>query len=134
MVDYIECYPEYLELEDFIKFLISILNLSYFRLDGLRGYEKYIMVILKIYALISIIFTFLCYDRDVVLFGLSAINIVGTLQVLSKTFSIVTKSNALNGVFLFIREVHQITEIDSSTNLARIHLRKILRIIKPVLK
>uniref|UniRef100_A0A3F2ZEP8 Odorant receptor n=1 Tax=Phlebotomus papatasi TaxID=29031 RepID=A0A3F2ZEP8_PHLPP len=134
MVDYIECYTEYLEFEKTIRFLIKILNLSILRLKFLHGYEKYILPVLQTYSLISTVFTFVYYDRDVMLFGLNTMTIVAILQLLSKTFSTVINSNELNELFLFIQEVHQAHEIDFITNSVRIHFTWILRITKIVLR
>uniref|UniRef100_A0A3F2ZEC5 Odorant receptor n=1 Tax=Phlebotomus papatasi TaxID=29031 RepID=A0A3F2ZEC5_PHLPP len=134
MVDYIECYPEYLKFERTIKIFIGILNFSFLRLNFLNGYEKYILSILQIYSLISSVYTFLYYERNIMLIGLNSMMIVAAIQIIAKTSTIATKSNQLNDLFLFIQEVHEVREIDYLTNSSRIHLTKVLRITKLVLR
>uniref|UniRef100_A0A3F2ZEE2 Odorant receptor n=1 Tax=Phlebotomus papatasi TaxID=29031 RepID=A0A3F2ZEE2_PHLPP len=134
MVDYIDCYPEYLKLEKIIRIFIKILDFSFLRLHFLHGYEKYIHPIFLIYCLISCVFTLVYYERNIMLFVLNIMMTVGVLQICSKTTSIVTNSNDLNVLLLFIQQIHKVHEIDFIRNSSEIHLTKILRITKQIIR
>uniref|UniRef100_A0A3F2ZEN2 Odorant receptor n=1 Tax=Phlebotomus papatasi TaxID=29031 RepID=A0A3F2ZEN2_PHLPP len=134
MVDYVECYPEYLELEDQMRYLITILKFSFLKINFLHGFEEYILPILQIYALISTVFSMVIYDRNVTLFGINSLTICAILQLLSKMYSTVFKTNDINELFLFIQQVHQVHKIEFKTHFIATDLEKILRIIKLVLR
>lgn len=134
MVDYIDCYPEYLEFEKVIRTFIKILDFSFLQLHCLHGYEKYIHPIFLMYCLISCIFTLVCYERNIMLLALNIMMAVGVLQICSKTTSIVINSNELNVLLLFIQEIHKVHEIDFIRNSSEIHLTRILRNTKQIIR
>lgn len=134
MVEFIECYSEYLKFEEALRFAIRILNLSFIRFNVLCGFEKYILLTFQLYCLSSAVFTMIFYERNIMKCLLSVISALGCCQILTKTFSIVTHPEELDFIFKYFQGVHQVHKLDSITNSARVHLKRILFIAKLILK
>lgn len=140
MVEYIECYPEYKKFEGFLKTLIRILNLSFVPWTVLKGYAKFFLVVLEVYALtstVSTLITFAYFEENLMAFLLRVMMVIGITQLLIKTVSIIMKPNEMENLFLFIEEAHQFHEVNLITDSPKIylkHLKRNLDIIKIILR
>uniref|UniRef100_A0A3F2ZEM1 Odorant receptor n=1 Tax=Phlebotomus papatasi TaxID=29031 RepID=A0A3F2ZEM1_PHLPP len=138
MVQYVECYPEYQKLEGFLKCILRILKLSFKPWTLLRGYEKFILVLIyNIYSLISAVFTLVYFEQNIMAILLRIMVIAGFMEVLIKSLVIIMQTNKLKILFLFIEEIHQIHEFDLITDSAKFymkHLKRSLGLIKIILR
>uniref|UniRef100_A0A3F2ZEH2 Odorant receptor n=1 Tax=Phlebotomus papatasi TaxID=29031 RepID=A0A3F2ZEH2_PHLPP len=134
MVKYIECYPEYLELEEFLKRLMRILNLSFIPGKTLKSYRKYIPTTFLFYVFISAIFTILYHEQDLTIFLLRIIPVVGFSQLIAKSLSLHADSEELKTLFLYFQEAHRVHKFQLITDTSRIHLKKSLSTIKTIIR
>uniref|UniRef100_A0A3F2ZEA8 Odorant receptor n=1 Tax=Phlebotomus papatasi TaxID=29031 RepID=A0A3F2ZEA8_PHLPP len=134
MVDYIECYPEYLEFERSVRFALNCLTLSFIPRNVLRGFEKFIFTFFSTYTVLTCLFSILNFEHNLMEYVLGVLILAGAFQLLIKTLSIAIHLDELNVLFSFIRKVHQVHKMDSITKSSNNHLKRMLRIIKIILK
>lgn len=136
MVKYIECYLEYQKLEEFLVYIVRILNLSFKPWIFLQGYEKLIVQSYNIYSLISAIFTLVYFEQNLMEILLRVIVIAGFLNVLIGSLSIAFQPNKLKILLQFIEEIHRVHEFDLVMDFVQIylkHLKESFSIIKIIL-
>lgn len=134
MVECIECYPEYLKHEKFVRILLKILTLSFIPGKYLKGFRKITIPVFAIYCLTSVGFTTIYFKRDLMKYVCSAMIFMAYVQLLTKSLSVLFHSNELETLLQFIQKVHEVHEVDLVTISARRHLKRIIGIIKIILR
>lgn len=134
MVDYIECYPEYLAFERSIRFSLKCLTLSFIPRNLFRGFERFISTFFSAYTVLTCLFSILYFERNLMEYVLGVLIFAGAFQLLIKSLSVSAHLDELNVLFSFIRKVHQVHEMDSITQSANNHLKRMLRITKIILR
>uniref|UniRef100_A0A3F2ZEN9 Odorant receptor n=1 Tax=Phlebotomus papatasi TaxID=29031 RepID=A0A3F2ZEN9_PHLPP len=130
MLKYIACYSDYQKFEEFLQFLLRILNFSFIPKNLLKGYQKLIFPIFELYALTSAVFTIMYYEKDLIILIVKIMQIMGLLQLLTKSLSVLVNTEQLNILFQFIQEAYKIHQVHYVTESAKIHLKRSLSIIK----
>uniref|UniRef100_A0A3F2ZEB7 Odorant receptor n=1 Tax=Phlebotomus papatasi TaxID=29031 RepID=A0A3F2ZEB7_PHLPP len=133
MTDYIESYAEYLRFEKFVRRVVGILSPSFLPRKLFGGREKFSVLIFEIYFFISTVFTMIYLARKLTTFVLSVMIVAGTIQLITKTILVLSNTNELNILFLFIQQMYKINEIEMINISTSYHLKRILRITKLLL-
>uniref|UniRef100_A0A3F2ZEL1 Odorant receptor n=1 Tax=Phlebotomus papatasi TaxID=29031 RepID=A0A3F2ZEL1_PHLPP len=134
MIRYIECYSDYLRLENFIKTSLNTLSCSFLsrKLFGESG--KYFIHIYHLYTFLGLITSSFYFANNITMWSIIVAEFITVIQMLIKYLAILSNKENLEQLFIWIRHLHERHEINSIRNstekLLSTNLEIILRILK----
>lgn len=134
MVEYIDCYPEYLRLENFIKIFLKTLSCSFLPWDLFCEYGKYLIHIYHLYFFLTLIASSFYFANDISTWSIIVAEFITVTQITIKYLSILKYKEGLNQLFLWIRQLHATNELEFISNSGRKHLKTNFMIILRILK
>uniref|UniRef100_A0A3F2ZEP3 Odorant receptor n=1 Tax=Phlebotomus papatasi TaxID=29031 RepID=A0A3F2ZEP3_PHLPP len=130
MADHIECYKEYLAFEEGIRFVLKALSFSFWKGRIWNNFGRVLIPFLCLYFSSCCFEAFFIPTASLLQQMISIMTSVAIVQIFTKITSILYSEKDLNNIFDWLRDIHRVSQFETVTNSAKIHLKRSINVTK----